>query len=175
MEKEGKKYILKIKGKEVTVKEEVYREYIRPIQAEQRQKRREWKCKILSGVSESGTRHYVRCNKSCENCPYYLSGKNALGNTFSLDKLVEEGVGVRALEKEVETEYIEKETIEEEHKVLHEAIKKLTLRQQELVRKIYFESKTQEELAKHYGVDKSAISHAMQRIYASLKKYLQKK
>lgn len=30
MEKEGKKYILKIKGKEVTVKEEVYREYIRP-------------------------------------------------------------------------------------------------------------------------------------------------
>lgn len=47
MEKEGKKYILKIKGKEVTVKEEVYREYIRPIQAEQRQKRREWKCKIL--------------------------------------------------------------------------------------------------------------------------------
>ena len=60
----------------------------------------------------------MRCNKSCENCPYYLSGKNALGNTFSLDKLVEEGVEVRALEKDVETEYIEKETIEEEHKVL---------------------------------------------------------
>ena len=31
MEKEGKKYILKIKGKEVEVQEEVYREYIRPM------------------------------------------------------------------------------------------------------------------------------------------------
>lgn len=147
MEKEGKKYILKIKGKEVEVQEEVYREYIRPIQAEQRQKRREWKCKILSGVSESGTRHYVRCNKSCDSCPYYLSGKNALGNTFSLDKLVEEGVEVRGVEKDVETDYIERETEREEHTALHEAIKKLTLRQQELVRRIYFSGWTQEELS----------------------------
>lgn len=55
MEKKGKKYTLKIKGKEVEVNEEIYRAYIRPVQAEQRQKRRDWKCKLISGVSESGT------------------------------------------------------------------------------------------------------------------------
>ena len=42
------KYIIKIKGKEVEVNEEVYRAYVRPIRAEQRRKRREWKCNVLS-------------------------------------------------------------------------------------------------------------------------------
>ena len=41
-ENNEKKYIIKIKGKEVEVSEEVYRAYIRPIRAEQRRKRREW-------------------------------------------------------------------------------------------------------------------------------------
>ena len=40
MEKKDKKYTLKVKGKEIEVSEEIYRAYIRPVQAEQRQKRR---------------------------------------------------------------------------------------------------------------------------------------
>ena len=36
MEKKDKKYTLKVKGKEVEVNEEIYRAYIRPVQAEQR-------------------------------------------------------------------------------------------------------------------------------------------
>jgi len=76
---EGKKYFLTIKGEKVEVSEEVYRAYIRPMRREQRQKRREWKCKIISG---SGG-HYVRCKKHCEDCPYYNSGKNAKGKTKS--------------------------------------------------------------------------------------------
>ena len=114
MENEGKKYTLKIRGKEVEVSEEVYREYIRPVQAEQRQKRRDWKCKLISGVSQSGKRHYVRCNKRCESCPYYLSGQNTLGNTFSLDKIIDEGVELRAFAKDIEADYIEEEKIQEE-------------------------------------------------------------
>lgn len=39
MEKKDKKYTLKVKGKEVEVNEEIYRAYIRPVQAEQRQKK----------------------------------------------------------------------------------------------------------------------------------------
>lgn len=174
MEKKDKKYTLKVKGKQVEVNEEIYRAYIRPIQAEQRQKRREWKCKLISGVSESGKRHYVRCSKRCDSCPYYLSGQNALGNTFSLDKIIDEGVELRAFAKDVETDYIEAETTQEEKLNLHKAIKKLTPRQQEIVKLIYFEGKTQEEVAKKYGVDKSAVSHAMQRIYSTLKKFLTK-
>lgn len=174
MEKKDNKYTLKVKGKQVEVNEEIYRAYIRPVQAEQRQKRREWKCKLISGVSESGKRHYVRCSKRCDSCPYYLSGQNALGNTFSLDKIIDEGVELRAFAKDVEADYIEAETTQEEKQSLHKAIKKLTTRQQEMVRLIYFEGKTQEEVAKKYGVDKSAVSHAMQRIYSTLKKFLTK-
>ena len=174
MEKKGKKYTLKIKDKEVEVNEEIYRAYIRPVQAEQRQKRRDWKCKLISGVSESGKRHYVRCSKRCDSCPYYLSGQNALGNTFSLDKIIDEGVELRTFAKDVEADYIETETTKEENLNLHKAIKKLTPRQQEMVRMIYFEGKTQEEVAMKYGVDKSAVSHAMQRIYTTLKKFLTK-
>ena len=174
MEKKGKKYTLKIKGKEVEVNEEIYRAYIRPVQAEQRQKRRVWKCKLISGVSESGKRHYVRCNKRCDSCPYYLSGQNALGNTFSLDKIIDEGVELRAFAKDVESDYIEEETTREEKFHLHKAIRQLTPRQQEMVKLVYFEGKTQEEVAEHYGVTKQAISNAMQRIYSSLKKFMEK-
>lgn len=72
------KYIIKVKGKEVEVSEEVYRAYIRPIRAEQRRKRREWKC---SKLSKTGG-YYVRCNERCETCPYYQSG-NITSNALS--------------------------------------------------------------------------------------------
>lgn len=174
MEKQDKKYTLKIRGKEVEVNEEIYREYIRPVQAEQRQKRRAWKCKLISGVSESGKRHYVRCSKRCDSCPYYLSGQNTLGNIFSLDKIIDEGVELHALANDVEADYIEAETTQEEKVKLHKAIKRLTPRQQRIVRMVYFEGKTQEEVRKRLGIAKSSMSEIMDRIYTSLKKFLEK-
>ncbi|WP_297236104.1 sigma-70 family RNA polymerase sigma factor [uncultured Flavonifractor sp.] len=172
MENEGKKYTLKIRGKEVEVSEEVYREYIRPVQAEQRQKRRDWKCKLISGVSQSGKRHYVRCNKRCESCPYYLSGQNTLGNTFSLDKIIDEGVELRAFAKDIEADYIEEENIQEERIKLYKAIRQLTPRQQEVVRLVYFQDKTQEEVAEILGVAQSTISVTLERAIENLKKMI---
>ena len=43
---EKKEFYITIKGKKVEVSEEVYRAYVRPIRAEQRQKRRNWKCQV---------------------------------------------------------------------------------------------------------------------------------
>ena len=174
MEKKDKKYTLKVKGKQVEVNEEIYRAYIRPVQAEQRQKRREWKCKLISGVSENGKRHYVRCSKRCDSCPYYLSGQNALGNTFLLDKIIDEGVELRAFSKDVEADYIETETTQEEKLNLHKAIKKLTPRQQEIVKLIYFEGKTQKEVAKVLGITQGAVSLALAKSIAQLKNLIKK-
>ena len=174
MEKKGKKYTLKVRGKEVKVNEEIYRAYIRPVQAEQRQKRREWKCKLISGVSKSGKRHYVRCSKRCDSCPYYLSGQNALGNNFSLDKIIDEGVELRAFAKDVEADYIEAETTQEEKLNLHKAIKKLTPRQQEIVKLIYFEGKTQKEVAKVIGITQGAVSLALAKSIVQLKNLMKK-
>lgn len=66
--------------------------------------------------------------------------------------------------------YISKVKAEE----LRKAIKLLTPRQQEMLRLVYWECKTQDELCEIYGVKKQAISNAMVRIYASLKKILEK-
>lgn len=52
------------------------------------------------------------------------------------------------------------------------AISHLNHRQQEMVRMIYYEEKTQEEVARHFGITKSAVSHAMERVYERMKKFL---
>lgn len=170
MEKKDKKYTLKVKGKEVEVNEEIYRAYIRPVQAEQRQKRRVWKCRVLS---KSGN-YYVRCTKKCETCPYYLAGNSALGNVTSLDRLVNCEVEIEDKDSDFEADYIEQETTKEEYAELHKAIRQLTPRQQEMVKLVYFEGKTQEEVANLLGIDGSSVRHAMQRIYATLRKNLEK-
>ena len=170
MEKKDKKYTLKVKGKQVEVNEEIYRAYIRPVQAEQRQKRRVWKCRVLS---KSGN-YYVRCTKKCETCPYYLAGNSALGNVTSLDRLVDCEVEIEDKNSDFEADYIEQETTKEEYAELHKAIRQLTPRQQEVVKMIYFEGKTQEDVRKRFGIAKSSMSEVMDRIHASLKKILEK-
>ncbi len=170
MENKNKTRTLKIRGQEVEVSEEVYRAYIRPIRAEQRRKRREWKCQKLS---ETGG-YYVRCKERCDQCPYYLAGNNAIGNKLSLDRMADEGVDVEDNNADLEAKYIEQETQDEEYANLHAAISTLKPRQQEMVRKIYFEGKSQEEVSAAYGVTKSAVSHAMERIYKALRKVLEK-
>ena len=72
----------------------------------------------------------------------------------------------------VTTETKEQKQQKEEKKKLYEAISKLTLRQQEFVRLIFFEGKTQEEVRKEYGIAKSSMGEAMDRIYAALRKFL---
>lgn len=168
MENKEQGYYLTIKGQRVYVSEEVYRAYVQPVRAEQRRKRREWRCKK---VSENGG-YYVRCKERCEECPYYLAGNSALGNVTSLDKLVDCEVEIEDIDSDLESKYIEQETKEEESARLREAIATLNDRQQEMVRMIYFEGKTQEEVAKRFAVGKQAISNAMQRIYAQLEKKL---
>lgn len=171
MEDNGKTRTLMIRGQEVVVSEEVYRAYIRPIRAEQRRKRREWKCRKLSETAG----YYVRCKERCENCPYYLAGNSALGNVTSLDSLVDCEVEIEDKQLDLEANYIEQETTVEEYTKLHVAIAMLTPRQQEMVRMVYFDGKSQEEVCTTYGVTKSAVSHAMERIYEALRKILEEK
>ena len=106
---------------------------------------------------------------------YYLSGGNTLGNTFSLDKLIDGGVEMRALAVDTEGDYIEQEMRREEYARLREAIRQLRPRQREMIRMMYFEGKTQEKVRKYYGIAKSSMAEAVDRIYAALKKFLEKK
>lgn len=60
-------------------------------------------------------------------------------------------------------------------KALQAAFKLLTPRQQEILHLMYIENRTQREIAKMFGVSESAISHAIDRIYASIQKNYKKK
>lgn len=166
---ETKKFYLTIKGKKVEVSEEVYRAYVRPVRAEQRQKRREWRCQV---PGKKG--NLVRCQKDCSQCKYALAGNNARGNVLSLETFKEEGVEILDRDFDLETIYIENEERISDQERLHKAILQLTPRQQEMVRMVYFEGKNQEEVALKFGIDGSSVRHAMQRIYATLKKILGK-
>ena len=165
-----KSFYLKVRGRKVKVSEEVYRAYIRPIRAEQRRKRREWKCQKLS---ETGG-YYIRCKDRCEECPYYLAGNSPLGNVTSLDHLVDCEIEIEDKQSDLEANYIEQETTKEEYESLHAAIAMLSKRQQEIVRMIYFEGKTQEEVRTQLGIAKSTMAEAIERIHNALRKNLEK-
>ncbi|MBQ4268928.1 MAG: sigma-70 family RNA polymerase sigma factor [Clostridia bacterium] len=79
--------------------------------------------------------------------------------------------GVEIADKHLTPEevYIEKESRTSIQEQVHKAISQLTPRQQEIVKMIYFEGKTQEEVREYYGIAKSSMSGALQRILASLK------
>ena len=166
---EKKEFYLIIKGEKVIVSEEVYRAYIRPLRAERLRKLRAWKCKVKGKKG-----NLVRCQEDCSKCPYALAGKNATGNTLSLDEFKEDGVEIVDRSVDLEISYIENEEWTSNQERLHKAISQLTPRQQEMVRMIYFEGKTQEEVRAYYGIAKSSMSEAMQRIFDSLKKFLEK-
>lgn len=71
-------------------------------------------------------------------------------------------------------EIIEEEDKKERYGRLYEAMKSLNERQKVFVKLIYFEGKSQDEVAELFGITKAAVSNAMQRIYATLKKILEK-
>ncbi len=165
MENQNKRFYLKVKGQEVEVSEAVYRAYIQPIRAERRRKQRAFRCKVKGKKG-----NLVRCQKDCRECPYALAGHNALGNNLSLDRMNDEGVDMEDRRLDVEQNYI----AEEDKKELYAAIAQLTPRQKELVQLIYFEGKTQEQVAEILGVAQATISVTLERAIANLKKIIRK-
>lgn len=61
-----------------------------------------------------------------------------------------------------------------EDKRLQAAFKLLTPRQQEILRLIYIEGRTQKEIAELFGIDKRSVSDAIKRIYASIERNYKK-
>lgn len=92
---------------------------------------------------------------------------------YSLEAMSEQEPAL-AVCASAEEDYIEREEREERSAKLHRAIAQLTERQREMVTMVYFENRTQDEVAAHFGITKQAVSNAMSRIYAALRKNLEK-
>ena len=167
MENKKEEFYLTIKGKKVEVSEEVYRAYIRPVRLEQQRQKRAWRCKVKGPKG-----NLVRCQQDCSKCPYAMAGNNARGNVLSLDSFEEEGaeLEIENSKYDVEQNYI----AEEEKQELYAAIAKLTPRQQQLVKLIYFDDKSQEEVATTFGRSQCTISLTLKKAVENLKKLLEK-
>lgn len=101
--------------------------------------------------------------------------KTARARCLSLDYLFEsEGYEPPDNSVSVEEKYIRQEEKEIFNARLHKAIDSLTPRQKEMVIMVYFEGKSQVEVAQKYGITESAVSQAMDRIHNTLRKILEK-
>lgn len=93
----------------------------------------------------------------------------------SLDEMCEEkGYELASDTLSPEEQMIHDSEQNELKELIQKAIEKLKPRQREMVFMIFFEEKTQAEVAEYYGITESAVSQSMDRIYASLRKILKK-
>ena len=86
----------------------------------------------------------------------------------SLDAYMKQGLELEDHQKSMFEGLVQ----ELENEKLMEAIKKLEPQQQWLVEKIYFEGRTQVELAQELGIDKTSLAKRKERILKKLKKFL---
>ncbi len=70
------------------------------------------------------------------------------------------------------TDVLEKTLHRMDAEALRRALAMLTLAQQNLVRRVFFLGERPSDIAKAEGIDKSAITHRLERIYRQLKKTL---
>ena len=166
-EREQKEYYLMVKGQKVIVSEEVYRAYIQPVRAEQQQRKREKRC-ILEKVV-NGKKILFRCKGKCSICEKFLEGNKNIGIAASFDELVSNGFDMQDVTIDLQEDYIRKESAAE----LYELIQKLSPHQQEIIKAVYFDGESQQNVANRMGITKQAVNNSLLRALATLKKFLE--
>ena len=166
-EREQKEYYLMVKGQKVIVSEEVYRAYIQPVRAEQQQRKREKRC-ILEKVV-NGKKILFRCKGKCSICEKFLEGNKNIGIAASFDELVSNGFDMQDVTIDLQEDYIRKESAAE----LYELIQKLSPHQQEIIKAVYFDGESQQNVANRMGITRKAVNNSLVRALATLKKFLE--
>ena len=92
---------------------------------------------------------------------------------YSLEAIAEgEGNELADETTNAEEEIIEQETIAERNKRLYAAIRTLSPRQQEVIHKVYFEEKSQREVAEEIGITEGTLSLTLERAISNLRKII---
>ena len=86
---------------------------------------------------------------------------------FSFEQAREKGFDLVA-----DTDLLEEAIKNEDAEMLRNAIKQLEPQQQWLIEQIYYEGRSQSDVAKKLGIDAGSVRHRMERIRKKLKKFL---
>ena len=155
---ETKQYYLTIEGKEVSVTEEVYRAYKRPIWAEHKRNDRQKLCQVSGG--KGGLK---RCTKDCSKC-----SRTKEGSLLSLDGLEEAGYGVEDRAQDVVEIVAEKVLLEELFKALEELDPNSNL-----ICKLLMEGCSKREIARIMSIPQSSFEYQFKKLMASLRERLE--
>lgn len=155
---ETKQYYLTIDGQEVTVSEEVYRAYKRPIWAEHKRNDRQKFCQVSDG--KGGLK---RCTEDCSKC-----SRTKEGSYLSLDGLEEAGYSVEDRAQDVAEIVAEKVLLEE----LFMALKELDPNSHRIC-KLLMEGCSKREIARIMSIPQSSFEYQFKKLMASLRERLE--
>lgn len=156
---ETKQYYLTIDGQEVTVTEEVYRAYKRPIWAEHKRNDRQKLCQVSDG--KGGLK---RCTEDCSKCSHTKEG-----NVLSLDGLEEAGYSVEDRAQDVAEIVAEKMLLEE----LFKALEELDTNGHRIC-ELLMEGCSKREIARIMSIPQSSFEYQFKKLMSSLRKRLEK-
>lgn len=155
---ETKQYYLTIDGQEVTVSEEVYRAYKRPIWAEHKRNDRQKLCQVSDG--KGGLK---RCTEDCSKC-----SRTKEGNVLSLDGLEEAGYSVEDRAQDVAEIVAEKVLLEE----LFKALEELDPNSHHIC-KLLMEGCSKREIARIMSIPQSSFEYQFKKLMTSLRERLE--
>lgn len=155
---ETKQYYLTIDGQEVTVTEEVYRAYKRPIWAEHKRNDRQKLCQVSNG--KGGLK---RCTEDCSKC-----SRTKEGSVLSLDGLEEAGYSVEDQAQDVAEIVAEKILLEE----LFMALEELDPNNQRIC-ELLMEGRSKREIARIMSIPQSSFEYQFKKLMASLRDRLE--
>lgn len=155
---ETKQYYLTIDGQEVTVSEEVYRAYKRPIWAEHKRNDRQKLCQVSDG--KGGLK---RCTENCSKC-----SRTKEGNVLSLDGLEEAGYSVEDRAQDVAEIVAEKVLLEE----LFKALEELDPNSHRIC-KLLMEGCSKREIARIMSIPQSSFEYQFKKLMGSLRERLE--
>jgi DNA-directed RNA polymerase specialized sigma24 family protein len=155
---ETKQYYLTIEGQEVTVTEEVYRAYKRPIWAEHKRNDRQKLCQVSDG--KGGLK---RCTEDCSKC-----SRTKEGSFLSIDGLEEAGYSVEDRSQDVAEIVAEKMLLEELFIVLEELDPN-----SHRICELLMEGRSKREIARIMSIPQSSFEYQFKKLMASLRDRLE--
>ncbi len=141
---------IEIDGQQIPVNEDVYRAYKRPLWTERKRKERSTRCRDVKGN---------RCIKDCKTCP-----KVREGGVVSLNQLND--AGYEASDPINMEELIADKLLFEQ---LYAALDKLTIEENELIADLFFQAKSERDVADRLGLSQKAVNKRRHRTLEKLR------
>lgn len=141
-------------GEKVAVTEELYREYIRPIWAENKRNERKKRCRTKKGN---------RCTDNCSECQHTHSG-----TPVSLDVLAEMSQEPAVQGADPEDVFVKQAL----YQALHTAIDNLEPRKGMIVRMLIFQGMTERQVAAKVGLTQKGVNYSYHKALAELKEFM---